>query len=355
MRIAQVSPLYESVPPKMYGGTERVVSFLTEELVRLGHDVTLFASADSKTSARLVSPCERSLRLAHCKDGHAPHVLMLEQVLQRAHQFDLIHFHTEYHHFPLSRRLNLNTVTTLHGRLDLPELAPVYREYMEMPLISISNHQRLPLAFANWAATVYHGLPQNLFGFQAMPQRYVAFVGRVSPEKGLESAIRIARAAGIELRIGAKVDPVDRDYFEHSIRPLLKLPGVRFLGELGDAEKQIVLGGAMALLFPIDWPEPFGLVMIESMACGTPVIAFRRGSVPEVVDHGRSGYIVNSVEEGVQAVRAAANLSRRRVREVFEERFSDTRMAEDYLQVYAERLQGMSDVGCRMSDVPKRG
>jgi glycosyltransferase involved in cell wall biosynthesis len=338
MRIAQVSPLYESVPPKLYGGTERVVSWLTEELVQMGHEVTLFASGDSRTSGRLISPCDEALRLGGAREPMAPHILMLEQVFQRASEFDLIHFHLDFHHFPLTRRAGVTSVTTVHSRLDLPEIASLYAEFMEMPLVSISDAQRRPLQFANWAGTVHHGLPAALLRFSPVAQPYLAFVGRVAREKGLDRAIRIARAAGLELRVGAKISDVDRDYFEHEIRPLLALPGVRFIGEVDDRDKQELIGNALALLFPIDWPEPFGLVMIESMACGTPVIATRCGSVPEVVEHGRSGYIVGSIEEGVGAVRAAGNLSRRGVRACFDARFTSRRMAEDYLRIYEQRL-----------------
>jgi glycosyltransferase involved in cell wall biosynthesis len=338
MRVAQVSPLFESVPPKLYGGTERVVSYLTEELVGMGHDVTLFASADSCTRARLIAPCQKALRLAGVRDCSPAHTLQLEMVYRRAADFDILHFHTDCAHFPLTRRLNLPNVTTLHGRLDLPSLPSLYQEFMEMPLVSISDDQRRPLPFANWVGTVHHGLPLNLFHLNPRPGNYLAFIGRISPEKRVDLAIQIARAAGLELRIGAKIEQSDREYFEHQVRPLLGLPGIHFLGELTDPQKQEVMGGALATLFPIDWPEPFGLVMIESMACGTPVIAFRRGAVPEVVDHGRTGFIVETTEEAVHAVRAVCNLNRRAVRDTFAARFSTRRMAEDYVRVYEGRL-----------------
>ncbi len=337
-----VSPLFESVPPAMYGGTERVVHFLTEELVRMGHDVTLFASGDSVTSARLVAPCERATRLAGVRDHIASHVLQLEMVFQRMDQFDMVHFHTDSMHLPLSRRFAATNLATLHGRLDLPELGPLYREFFDAPVVSISDDQRRPLPFANWVGTVYHGIPLDLFSFVPRAEPYLAFVGRVSPEKRLDLAIHIAQAAGLEIRIAAKVDGSDREYFERRVRPLLGLPGVRFLGEVSDREKQELVGRALALLFPIDWPEPFGLVMIESMACGTPVIAWRRGSVPEVVDHGRTGLIVDTFEGAVRAVHAAHRMDRAVVRGWFEARFSARRMAEDYVRLYG-RLAGVTD------------
>ncbi len=335
MRIAQVAPLYESVPPKYYGGTERIVSYLTEELVRQGHEVTLFASGDSKTGARLVAACPRSLRTdTRCVDQMAHHVLMMERVLQRADAFDLVHFHIDYLHFPVSRRRAYAHVTTLHGRLDLPDLVPLYREFRDMPVVSISDAQREPLFWADWQATVYHGLPPGLFRFRAQAGTYLAFLGRISPEKRVDRAIEIARRAGMPLKIAAKVDRVDRDYFEGVVKPLLRDPRIEFLGEIGDREKDAFLGGAYALLFPIDWPEPFGLVMIEALACGTPVIAWRRGSVPEVMEPGRTGFVVESLEEAVEAVRRVPQLSRVRCREAFDERFTSARMAAGYLRVY---------------------
>ncbi len=335
MRIAQVAPLHEAVPPKLYGGTERVVHYLTEELVRQGHEVTLFASQDSKTSARLVPCCERALRLnPSCRDRLAHHVLMLEKVAQMAEDFDIIHFHIDYIHFPLMRRLKVSHVTTLHGRLDIPDLYPLYREFAEMPVVSISNAQRAPLPFVNWVGTVYHGLPKDLYRFYARPGRYLAFLGRISPEKRPDRAIEIAEKAGMKLLIAAKVDEADRAYYEEVIKPLLKSPWVEFIGEIGDDEKNEFLGKAYALLFPIDWPEPFGLVMIEAMACGTPVIAWRCGSVPEVIEDGVNGFIVESIEEAVQAVEKVAGLKRLLCRKTFERRFSAERMARDYLRVY---------------------
>ena len=338
MRIAQVAPLYESVPPKYYGGTERVVSYLTEELVRQGHEVTLFASGDSKTKARLVAACPRSLRLdEHCQDRFVHHLVMLEDVFVRAADFDIIHFHVDYMHFPLSRRDPIAQVTTLHGRLDLPDLVPLYQEFREMPVISISNGQREPLAWANWQATVYHGLPADRYRFRADPGSYLAFLGRISPEKRVDRAIEIAQQVGMPLKIAAKIDRVDKDYFDLVIAPLLRNPLVEFVGEIGEREKDEFLGNAYALLFPIDWPEPFGLVMIEAMACGTPVIAYRGGAVPEIMEQGHTGFVVEGLKDAVEAVRRVPQLSRKRCREVFEKRFTATRMASDYVQVF-ERL-----------------
>ena len=340
MRIAQVSPLFESVPPQSYGGTERVVSYLTEELVRQGHDVTLFASGDSVTRAELVAVTDRSLRLSNsCADHLAYHILMLEAVARRADEFDLIHYHIDYLHYPLSRRLESVHVTTLHGRLDLPDLVPLYQEFPEMPVVSISDAQREPLPWVNWVATVHHGLPHDLYSFSADPGDYLAFVGRISPEKRVDRAIEIARRAGIPLKIAAKIDAVDRVYFEQQIRPLLDDPLVEYLGEVGDREKDALLRGAAALLFPIDWPEPFGLVMIEAMACGTPVIAYNHGSVPEIITEGVSGFVVSSIAEAVAAVRKVPALSRRGVRAEFDARFTVDRMARDYVSLYEQLLE----------------
>jgi glycosyltransferase involved in cell wall biosynthesis len=337
MRIAQVSPLYESVPPRYYGGTERVVSWLTEELVRLGHEVTLFASGDSVTRARLVAACPRSLRLdGHCIDQLAHHILMLERVYQRADEFDLIHFHVDYLHFPLSRCGLVPHVTTLHGRLDIPDLVPLYEEYRDMPVVSISTAQRQPLWWANWQATVHHGLPSELYRFQPKAGSYLAFLGRITPEKRVDRAIEIAQRVQMPLKIAAKIDRVDHEYFEMVVKPLLRNPLIEFVGEIGTEEKQQFLGDAHALLFPIDWPEPFGLVMIEAMACGTPVIAYRHGSVPEVLEHGGTGFIVSGLEEAVAAVRRIPELSRWRCREAFEKRFTADRMGQEYLQVYRQ-------------------
>ncbi len=336
MRIAQVAPLFESVPPKLYGGTERVVSYLTEELVRLGHDVTLFATADSCTSARLVPVWPQALRLDEtCADQLAPHVLMIELVARMADQFDIIHFHVAQLHLPVARRLRgVAHVTTLHGRLDLLELVPLFDEFSEIPVVSISDAQRLPLPRAAWVGTVHHGLPPDLLPFSPTPGDYLAFLGRVSPEKGVGRAIAIAKACGMPLRIAAKVDPADRVYFETEIRPRLDDPLVEFIGEIGEDEKGRFLGGARALLFPIDWPEPFGVVMIEALACGLPVVAFEGGSVREVISDGVNGLVVRSLEEAVQAVRRIDSIDRRACRAEFERRFTASRMAADYLAVY---------------------
>jgi glycosyltransferase involved in cell wall biosynthesis len=340
MRIAQVAPLYESVPPQYYGGTERVVSYLTEELVRQGHEVTLFASGDSVTKARLVAPCPRSLRLDKaCVDQLAHHIMELELVLKHSSRFDIIHFHIDYLHFPLSRRHATPHLTTLHGRLDIPDLVPLYQEFTEVPVISISNAQRQPLPWLNWQGTVYHGLPEDLYRFHETPGTYLAFLGRISPEKRVDRAIAIAKSIGMPIKIAAKVDAVDRAYFEHTVAPLLKDPLVEYIGEIGDSEKNEFLGNAYALLFPINWPEPFGLVMIEAMACGTPVIAYRHGSIPEVIEDGVTGFIVDGPKDAIRAAERISMLSRKRCRRVFEQRFSASRMAADYLAVY-QRLIG---------------
>jgi len=334
MRIAQVAPLYESVPPRWYGGTERVVSWLTEQLVALGHDVTLFASADSVTRAKLVPGCEKALRLdPDCIDPVAHHILMVEQVLSQSDNFDLVHFHTDYLHFPTSRREQIPCVTTLHGRLDLPDLVPLYQEFRDVPLISISDAQRKPLPWVRWIGTVHHGLPAD-----SLPMGnggdYLAFLGRVSPEKGIDHAIQIAIRSGMKLKIAAKIDKADHKYFEAEIKPMLDHPLVEFIGEIGNSEKAEFLGNAAALLFPINWPEPFGLVMIESMACGTPVIAYPRGSVPEIIEDGISGFIVHNIEEAVAAVRRLDGFDRQSCRDHFELNFTDERMAQNYLEIY---------------------
>lgn len=340
MRIAQVAPLYESCPPQLYGGTERVVSYLTEELARQGHEVTLFASGDSQTIAMLRAPCDRALRLcSECRDPLPYHLVMLNHLARSAEMFDIIHFHIDQLHFPLFAPLWNKTLTTTHGRLDLPDLPVLFREFPMMPLVSISDAQRTPLAWANWYGTVHHGLPLDLYPFGRGEGSYLAFIGRICPEKGVDRAIEIARRAGIPLKIAAKVDKVDRAYYKANIKPLLKGPGVEFIGEINEREKREFLGQAMALLFPIDWPEPFGLATIEAMANGTPVVAFRRGAVPEVIDHGVTGLIVSSVDEAVAAIPQAIALDRHAIRLRFEERFAVERMARDYVALYAEVLR----------------
>ena len=340
MRIAQVAPLAEAVPPRLYGGTERIVSYLTEELVALGHDVTLFASGDSRTAARLEAIVPRALRLdASVRDTIAPHVLMLTRLQERLRDFDVIHFHIDHLHLPIMRVAGVPFLTTLHGRLDLPEIEPLFRAYPEAPFVSISDAQRRPLPFVRWAGTVHHGLPPDLLPFSPQHDGYLAFLGRISPEKGPEAAIRIARAAGLPLRIAAKVDRVDREYFETVVRPMLDQPGIEFIGEINEAEKAGFLGRAAALLFPIQWPEPFGIVMIEAMACGTPVIAFNRGSVPEVVEDGVTGFVVEDETGALDALRRLGLLDRAAVRRGFEARFTARRMAEDYLGIYRRLAQ----------------
>jgi glycosyltransferase involved in cell wall biosynthesis len=339
MKIAQVAPLTEAVPPKLYGGTERVVSWLTEALVEQGHDVTLFASGDSVTAAKLEPMWPRALRLdGAIRDPLAVHALMLERVARRASEFDLLHFHLDYYPFTIFSRQRTPFVTTLHGRLDLPEHQPVFEAFPNAPLVSISNAQRLPLPNANWIGTVHHGLPCELLKPAAVAQTYLAFLGRISPEKGLDRAIKIAAKAGLPLKIAAKVDKNDSDYFRTVIRPLLECGDVEFIGEIGDGEKAQFLSGALALLAPIDWPEPFGLVMIEAMACGTPVLAFSGGSVPEIVEHGLTGAIVENVEEAIIALPLVIALDRKKVRQRFVQRFSATRMASDYLDLYRSLL-----------------
>jgi glycosyltransferase involved in cell wall biosynthesis len=335
VKIAQVAPLYESVPPRLYGGTERVVSYLTEELVRQGHDVTLFASGDSVTSGRL-RPCRKAaMRLDPlCVDQSAGHVLQLERVFRDAGEFEVVHFHIDYFHFPLSRKSNITQLTTLHGRLDLPELQPLYDEFRDMPIVSISGAQRGPLPQARWVGTVHHGLPLGLYEFRPRGGDYLAFLGRISREKRVDRAVEIARRAGLKLKVAAKVDPEDRAYFR-SVRKLLSSPHVEFLGEVDERGKNELLGGASAVLFPIDWPEPFGLVMIESLACGTPVVAYRGGSVAEVIDHGVTGFIVDSLDGAAPPAARAPELDRRACRLAFERRFTAARMARDYLSAYA--------------------
>jgi glycosyltransferase involved in cell wall biosynthesis len=336
MRIAQVAPLFESVPPRLYGGTERVVSYLTEELVRRGHEVTLFASGDSATSARLVAACPRALwQEPSCRDTLPHHVRLVELVAREADRFDVIHFHLDYVHLPAAAHLPCPTVTTLHGRLHPPDEAGLFDAYEHAPLVSISDAQRRPIPGANWQATVCHGMPLDTHTFREGPGSYLAFLGRVSPEKGLDRAVEIARRAGMPLRVAARIYPEERPYFERTIGPLFRAsPWVEFVGEVGGEAKDDFLGGASALLFPIEWEEPFGLVMIEAMACGTPVVAFRRGSVPEVMTDGVTGFVVDDVPGAVAAVRATAALDRRACRRAFAERFGVARMAGDYEAVY---------------------
>lgn len=340
MKIAQVAPLYESVPPKLYGGTERVVSYLAEELVRMGHDVTLYASGDSCTSARLRSVCERSLRLegGQLLSPLAHHLNLIETVAQEADEYDLVHFHLDYLPFSQIRRLEIPAVTTLHGRLDIPDLYPLFREFEDMRLISISDSQRAPMPWASWLATVYHGLPEDLHEPNFDPGEYLAFLGRISPEKRVDRAIEIAHQVRMPLRVAAKIDQADRSYFDAEISDLLVDSDVEFVGEIGEQDKSEFLGNAAALLFPIDWPEPFGLVMIESMACGTPVIAFRGGSVAEIIDDGVTGFIVESVEEAVEAWGKIPSLDRRTVHRQFLERFTSRRMCEKYLEAYEQGI-----------------
>jgi glycosyltransferase involved in cell wall biosynthesis len=345
MRIAQVAPLIEGVPPSLYGGSERIVHYLTEELVRQGQDVTLFASGDSVTSANLVPCVPRALRLEPgIRDVIPYYMLMLDRVYQRAHQFDVIHFHVDQFHFPLFRSMAGRTVTTLHGRQDLPDLLPLYLGFPEMPLVSISNAQRQPVPRANFVANIPHGIPAELHQPVLNPTGgYVAFLGRIAPEKRLDRAIAIARAVNMPIRIAAKIDRVDEDYFRSQIAPLLDAPGVEFLGEINERQKSAFLGQAQALLFPIDWPEPFGLVMIEAMACGVPVLAFNRGSVREVIEEGVTGAIVDTVEQAIEALPKVMALDRKIVRRRFEERFTAARMAQDYLRLYRTLVSDQRD------------
>lgn len=340
MKIAQVAPLYEAVPPALYGGTERVVAHLTDALVDLGHEVTLFSTAEARTRARLVPVRDQALRLdrAPLRSDLAAHMTLIAEVAARADEFDLIHFHTDLIHFPFFQNRAWRTLTTLHGRLDLKDLPEVYERWSHFPLVSISDDQRRPLPFANWEATVQHGMPTELYKFSPRPDGYLAFLGRISPEKRPDRAIEIARRAGRPLKIAAKVDAADMVYFEEVIRPLLADPLIEFVGEIGDQEKSAFLGGAEALLFPIDWPEPFGLVMIEAMACGTPVVAFRCGSTPEVIEDGATGFLVDDMDDAVTAVARARALDREVIRARFELRFSATAMARRYLDVYGSLL-----------------
>lgn len=341
MKIAQVTPLYEAVPPKLYGGTERVVAHLTDALVDLGHEVTLFASADAETRARLIPVRDQAIRLdpAPFKSDLAAHMTMLSQVLARADDFDVIHFHTDMIHFPFFARCADKTITTLHGRLDMKDLPEVYERWSDFGLVSISDDQRRPIPFANWKATVHHGMPADQYRFSPKSNGYFAFLGRISPEKRPDRAIRIATALGKTLKMAAKVDAADKVYWETVIKPMIDgNPLIEFVGEIGDHQKSAFLGGAEALLFPIDWPEPFGLVMIEAMACGTPVIAFRCGSTTEVIDDGATGFLVDTLEQAIAAASRAHLLDRESIRARFELRFSATAMARRYLDVYGDLL-----------------
>ncbi|HXI55733.1 MAG TPA: glycosyltransferase family 4 protein [Polyangia bacterium] len=341
MRIAEIAPLYESVPPKLYGGTERVVSYLTEELVAEGHDVTLFASGDSQTGAELVPMCGQALRLGgSCVDQLAHHMRMVEEVYRRADEFDLLHFHIDYMHFPTSARTEAARVSTMHGRLDIPDLEPLYRTFPDEPVVSISDSQRQPLSFANWVGTVHHGLPADLLQFQPRPGQYLAFLGRISPEKRPDRAIEVARRTGIPLKMAAKIDNADRVYYEQVIKPLMDPGIVEYIGEIGESDKSAFLGDALALMFLIDWSEPFGLVMIESMACGTPVVACPRGSVPEVIEEGRSGMLVDDVDGAVAALKNIEAFDRAGCRQRFDERFVASRMAGDYLELFRDLSHG---------------
>ena len=354
MRIAQVAPLYECVPPKLYGGTERIVSYLTEELVRLGHDVTLFASGDSLTKAKLLPISPQALRLdSKCVDSLAHHVRMLEEIVAHQNEFDLIHFHIDYLHFPLARMMGWTTLTTLHGRLDIPDLAPLFSEFREMPVSSISNAQREPLPWLNWQGTAYHGLPKNHYEFSPKSKGYLAFLGRTSPEKGLDEAIAIAKKVGMPLKVGAKVDNADLEYFEQQLKPLMQAPDIEFLGEIGFPEKNQLLGGAEALLFPIQWPEPFGIVMIEALACGTPIIAYAQGSVPEVLEDGITGSLVSDVDSAARAaMQISRTIDRATCRRRFEERFTSDVMCSQYLKMYQALLRQEGETIAERSGVP---
>jgi len=337
MKIAQIAPLFESCPPRLYGGTERIVSYLTEELVHQGHDVTLFASGDSCTKARLEAACETALRLdPRIRDPIPHHVVMLDKVRHVADEFDALHFHVDVLHYPMIQEFVDKTVTTLHGRLDMLELKPLYSTFSNAPMVSISMEQRRPMPPVNWVGSVYHGLPRDLLPFHRTPSKdYLAFLGRISPEKGPDKAIEIATRTGARLKMAAKIDKADREYWEDVIKPMVdKHPNVEFVGEIGEPDKSEFLGNAAALLFPIDWPEPFGIVMIEAMACGTPVIAFPKGSAPEVIDDGVSGYLVNDVDEAVDVVQGISDFDRAGARACFERRFTIERVAQDYLRIY---------------------
>jgi glycosyltransferase involved in cell wall biosynthesis len=354
MKIAQIAPLAESCPPKLYGGTERIVSYLTEELVRLGHDVTLFASGDSVTAANLVPCSKTALRLDPTVRDMTPyHIMMMDEVYRRKGDFDVLHFHVDFHHYPMMRVFSDRIITTLHGRLDLPDLMPFYTAFPELPLVSISNSQRRPMPPVNWISTVYHGLPKKLLPFHERSEDgYLAFLGRISPEKGPNNAIEIAARSGAHLKMAAKIDEADRRYWQEIIEPMIAAhPNVEFVGEINEHQKAQFLGNARALLFPIDWPEPFGLVMIEAIACGTPVIAFDHGSVSEVIDDGITGFVVRTVSEAIAALDRIDSLDRRSIRNRFEQRFTIERMAQDYLDTY-QRLPSMRSLESRLELSP---
>lgn len=357
MRIAQIAPLAESVPPRLYGGTERIVSYLTEELVRQGHEVTLFASGDSITSANLVACTPRALRMdPDVTDPLPSHLMMIEQVRRRADEFDLMHFHIDLLQFPIMSAHHRHTLTTLHGRLDLGDYHPLYAAFDHYPLVSISDHQRRPMPRVHWAGTVYHGMPPELLAFSPGPSAgYLAFLGRISPEKRPDRAIEIAERCGLPLKMAAKVDRADAAYWNEVIRPMVEAsPWVEFVGEINEREKEAFLGEALALLFPIDWPEPFGLVMIEAMACGTPVLAFAAGSVPEVIEDGITGAVVGSIDEAVAAMPALTALDRRRIRDRFETRFSSRRMADDYVALYRRYGRDTDHAAARLDRITPR-
>jgi glycosyltransferase involved in cell wall biosynthesis len=340
MRIAQIAPLAESVPPKLYGGTERVVSWLTEELLVLGHEVTLFASGDSVTRAALVPIIPRALRLTRPRPEPFPaYALLLDALAQAASDFDVVHCHTDWLHLPLLDAIEVPHLTTIHNRLDTPDLPPVIKRFAAVPLISISDHHRIPLPSANWLGTVYHGMPVDMLQPRYEPGEYLAFLGRLTKEKGPEVAIALSRASGVPLRMAAKIPRLETRYYKERLQPIIDGQHVQLMGELDDAAKGEFLRRASALLFPIDWPEPFGLVMIEAMACGTPVIAFRRGSVPEVIDDGVTGFIVDNEEQAIAAIHRVRDLDRRKVRATFEQRFTARRMAEDYIRLYQRILR----------------
>jgi glycosyltransferase involved in cell wall biosynthesis len=344
MKIAQVAPLFESVPPKLYGGTERIVSFLTEELVKQDHEVTLFASGDSQSAATLAPMCQAALRLQgeQVLDPIVHHIRMMELVIQQAPEFDVFHFHTDYLQFPLLRRIAVPAITTQHGRLDTADLKTLFSEFWDMKVVSISEAQREALEDANWVGNIYHGIPADLYAVNRKPDAYLAFLGRISPEKRVDRAIKIAKGAGRKLKIAAKLDRAEKDYFDREIKHLLDDPLVEFLGEIGEDEKQEFLGKAEALLFPIDWPEPFGLVLIEAMACGTPVIAYPFGSVPELIDDGQTGFLVKDIGEAVSAVHRIEEIDRVKCRQVFDNRFTAARMASDYVELYGQLTCGAS-------------